>query len=335
MNIPNMRQLIGYCLLFMLVAACQPLLAQSQSPPALKFGIQGVAQTDLLETIWGPFAADMSEAINHPVELALFEDYLSAVDALRTRDIDLAWLGNRSAIIAVDTADVDIFAQVLHSYNIPGYNSLLITRKDSQFNSFDDVISNQDTVRFGLGNKTSTSGTTVPMYYLFAKQDFSHLQLKNFRHANHETNFLEVASGQLDVSTMSSGMLERFSEVYPQEYGRIRIIWTSPIIPSDPFVWRSDLPAGLKSSIKDFLVNYGKPTQTKSAAALKLEKDRLQTMKWSGFALSNNKQLKYIRILDLFGQLQAVKSDDSLPKALREDKIQSLQDRLKQLEAVP
>ena len=33
--------------------------------------------------------------------------------------------------------------------------------------------------------------------------------------------------------------------------------WTSPLIPSDPLVWRKDLDAGTKKKLADFLFSYG------------------------------------------------------------------------------
>ena len=47
--------------------------------------------------------------------------------------------------------------------------------------------------------------------------------------------------------------LARFEKAQPEKYRTIRVIWTSPLIPNDPFVWRKDLPDALKAKIDSTL----------------------------------------------------------------------------------
>jgi len=44
----------------------------------------------------------------------------------------------------------------------------------------------------------------------------------------------------------------------PEARARIKIIWTSPIIPLDPIIWRKDLDPAIKAKLYTFLLSYGR-----------------------------------------------------------------------------
>ena len=73
------------------------------------------------------------------------------------------------------------------------------------------------------------------------------------RSSNHEGNFLAVLNRQVDVATSNSEMTDKMQETAPEKLAQIRILWTSPLIPRDPLVWRKDLPADLKRSCRTSL----------------------------------------------------------------------------------
>ena len=322
---------VGFRLLFLIILLSFPLLIWADG--AIRFGIQGAATKATLESIWKPLLTDMAKAIGRPVEAALFEDYATTVSSIRKGEVQLAWLGNKNAIEAVDHADAEVFAQVVDVRGIPGYYSLLITHRDSPYGSFEDVIANKRDILFGLGDKHSTSGTTVPLYFLFAQNNISQYDLGGFRHANHEANYHQVADKTVDVATISSMMLQRFKERHPAKADLIRVIWASPLIPADPLIWSRSLDPSLKPMIRDFFVSYGKPGGGKTYQQVELERQHLAKSKWSGFKLSNNKQLDYVRILYLFGELETVKANQNMDESTKQQRIIELENKIKAMEA--
>ena len=90
------------------------------------------------------------------------------IEGMRFNKVQLAWFGNKSAMEAVDRADGEVFAQTITLDGNPGYWSLLITHKDSDIKSLDDVLKNGKKYIFGNGDPNSTSGFLVPAYYMFA-----------------------------------------------------------------------------------------------------------------------------------------------------------------------
>jgi phosphonate transport system substrate-binding protein len=304
------------------------LVFASQAQTPLVFAVPGAAASKTLDGIWKPLLRDLSQALGRPVIPRQFDNYRDAVAALDSGQAQFGWLGNRSAIDAVDAGQVEIFAQVLDSHGVPGYYSLLIARNEQPFKSVEEMMPRRQQLSLGLGSQGSTSGTTVPLFYLFADNAYSQFDFRSYRHANHEQNFLDVAEGRIDVATLSSNMLKRFKESWPQQYAQLKVIWASPLIPSDPLLWRSDLDGTLKQAIRAFFLGYAQPTPGKSASQLQQEQNRLLLAKWSGFKESSNSQLKHVRILDLFGQIQSLQADQSLAEVERQQRITALKVRL-------
>ena len=280
-------------------------MACANASEPLYFGIQGAAGNRTLESIWHPLLSDLGQVLGREVIPRHFDDYAGTVEAFKSGEIQLAWLGNKNAINAVDHAGAEIFAQVLNSRGVPGYYSLVIARSDRGFSDFDAAWSVRREIVFGFGDPNSTSGTTVPLYFLFAERNRDSGEFKALRYGNHELNFHDVAEGKLDVATISSVMLQRFQERYPDKARMITSIWVSPLIPTDPLLWRGDLDQRLKDRLLAFFLDYGKEAPGKSEGQVKAEKARLAATKWSGFKASSNSQLKYIRLLSSLGKEQS------------------------------
>ena len=82
-----------------------------------------------------------------------------------------------------------------------------------------------------------------------------------------------AARHDTSVSRLIGEMLERRM---PEKMAEVRILWKSPLIASDPMVWRKDLDPELKAKLKAFFLAYG----TKAEEREKLL-DRAQTIKLS------------------------------------------------------
>jgi phosphonate transport system substrate-binding protein len=226
---------------------------------------------------------------------------------------------------AVDRAGGEVFAQMVNADGTQGYYSHLIVHKDSPIQSLNDVIKGGKTLAFGNGDPNSTSGFLVPGFYVFAKNNLdAKTHFKVARNANHESNALAVANKQIDIATNNSENLVKIQERQPEKYKQIRVIWTSPLIPSDPLVIRTDLPAATKEKVKNFFYNYAKTDAREKEIVMKLSK-------LSGFKASTNDQLTPIRELDLFSKRNKIEADNNLTAA---DKAAKLADIDKKLAAL-
>lgn len=298
-------------------------VAQAEEMKALNFGIISTESSQNLRTVWEPFLADMSEDLGMEVKPFFASDYAGLIQAMRFDKVDVAWHGNKSAMEAVDRAGGEIFAQTVEVSGNPGYWGVLIAHKDNDaINNVDDMLAQADKLAFGNGDPNSTSGFLVPGYYVFAKNGVDPKKaFKRMTNANHESNFLAVANGQVDVATNSTGTMARIKVNHPDKYDQVKVIWKSPLIPSDPIVWRTNLPESAKSKIYDFFMTYGTTGDAQELAVL-------EALQLAPFKASSNDQLLPIRQLALFKQRASIANDDGLSAEDKESQLREIDDKL-------
>ena len=305
--------------------AALPLASLAQDLKEINFGIISTESSQNLKSDWQPVLDDMAKKLGMKVNGFFASDYAGIIEGMRFNKVQVAWFGNKSAMEAVDRASGEVFAQMINADGTLGYYSHLIVHKDSPIKSLDDMLKQGKNLSFGNGDPNSTSGFLVPGYYVFSQNNIDPKTFfKVSRGANHESNALAVANKQVDVATNNSENLDKIKEKLPGKFNDIRVIWTSPLIPSDPLVIRKDMAEPLKTKVKDFFYNYGKGSQQ--------EKDNLYRLsKLSSFKLSTNSQLIPIRQLELFKDRNKIDADASLAAA---DKLAKLADIDRQLAAL-
>lgn len=164
----NFSKLLGTSL-FLGVLASGGVVAQEKQE--INFGIISTESSQNLRQVWEPFLEDMSEITGYQVNAFFASDYAGIIQAMRFDKVDIAWLGNKSAMEAVDRAGGEVIYQTIDSNGDGGYWSLLIAHKDSPLNSVEDVLAQAKDLNFGNGDPNSTSGFLVPGYYVFAQNN--------------------------------------------------------------------------------------------------------------------------------------------------------------------
>ena len=296
----------------------------------VNFGIINTESSQNLKSVWKPFLEDMEKETGLKINAFFASDYAGIVTGMQYNKVHLAWYGNKSAMEAVDRAEGEVFAQVVHANGDGGYYSHLVTHQDSPLKSEKDVLAQAKNLTFANGDPNSTSGFLVPGYYVFAVNKVEPKSIfKRTLNANHETNALSVANKQVDVATCNSEVMERLEKTNPAKRAQIKIIWSSPLIPSDPLVWRKDLSADVKVKIRDFILHYGKEGRKEAAR----EKEVLKALQWSQFRTSNNDQLLPIRQLELFKEKGGIENNANLNAADKQARIKEIDIRLAALNA--
>ncbi len=286
--------------------------ALAEMPKQLNFGIISTESTTALEKSFGPFVEDLEKALGIPVKMFFASDYAGVIEGMRFKKVDLGWFGNKSAIEAVDRAGGEVFAQTIKDNGDRGYYSLLIAHKDSDLNSLEDVLKCDGTRTFGNGDPNSTSGFAIPGYYVWALNNKTPEEcFKRVVSSNHEGNAIAVATKKVDVATNNTeSMYARLVKTQPELAAQIKEIWRSPLIPSDPMVWRKDLPEEAKGKILYFFIQYGRFGSMEKVAR---ERKILANMSdgWGPFLASSDAQLLDVRQIEAFKKkLKAERAND-------------------------
>jgi phosphonate transport system substrate-binding protein len=293
--------------------------ALAEAPFEINFGVISTEASVTQKQNWEPFLAALSEATGLKANAYYATDYEGIIDAMRLNKVQVAWYGNKSGMEAVDQANGEVFAQVVRTNGDAGYYFHLIVRAGGRIQTLDDVLKCDKSLDFGIGDPNSTSGFLAPMTYIFATENIDpKVCFKSVRDGSHQANAIAVAEKQVDVATNNSGDLERFSRSMPEIYKQIRIIWTSPLIPLDPLVWRKDLNPSIKVKLYNFLMSYGRfGTAEENIVA----RGVLANLLWAPFHPSTDNQLLTVRMLEATKKLVAIRDDEKLPMDEKGKKI--------------
>ena len=277
--------------------------AQAQE---INFGVIATDSASTQRERWEPFFRDMEKKTGLTIKSFYAPDYAGVIEAMRFNKVQVAWYGNKAAMEAVDRAQGEIFAQVMYADGTFGYHALLIAHKDSPYNNLDDVLRNSKNINFSIGDPNSTSGFLVPTFYIFARNGIDHrTAFKTIRNASHGANLQAVLARQVDVATNNTEDYGKLQTSRPELASQVKVLWRSPLIPSDPFVWRKDLDPAVKAKLRSFVLNYAKtdPEEKRILGVI---------YNYGGFRDSNNDQLIPIRQLELFRDRARVQNDDKM-----------------------
>jgi phosphonate transport system substrate-binding protein len=297
---------------FSAVVAALTLAACSQAekaaaPPKteLNFSVLSAESQQSAQREWEPFLADMSKSMGMKVNAYYANNYTGLIEAMRFKQTDLGWFTNQSGLEATRRAEAEVFARSTHAevFGSDGYHGVVIVKKGSGL-TLDKLLSCDKTIDFGMGDQRSTSGTLVPMAYLFGPRNIDPAQcFKTVKSANHEANLYAVSSGVLPAATNNTASIDRLklldTAIAKTTLANIEIIWKGPLIPEDPLLWRKDLDPALKKKISDFMFSYGVGDSPEAARQREVLK-RLQT---GPFGRADNSHLTTVREMEAMNKL--------------------------------
>jgi phosphonate transport system substrate-binding protein len=302
-------------------------VARAETPTELNFGVISTEASVNQKKNWEPFLAAMAKETGLKINGFYASDYAGVIEAMRFNKVQIAWFGNKSGMEASNRSNAEVFAQVVARDGNTGYYSHIIVNADSPYTKLDDILKCDKTLDFGIGDPNSTSGFLVPTSYIFAAKNIDPKScFKTVRNASHQANAMAVAHKQVAAATNNSEDLQRTATTAPEARKQIRIIWTSPIIPLDPIMWRKDLDPAVKTKVYSFLMNYGRvgtPEEIKSAHEV------LANLIWSPFHPSNDNQLLPIRILEANKAIMKINADDKMSAGEKDAKLAELQADIK------
>jgi phosphonate transport system substrate-binding protein len=309
------------------MAALTGLATQAVHAEDLNLGIISTDSSAVLKQRWQPLIDDLNKKTGLNVKPFFATDYSGIIEGMRFNKVQVGYFGNASAIEAVDRSNGEVFAKIMYANGDAGYYSVLITNVNSRFKTLDDVFKNTKDVTLGFGDPNSTSGTLIPGYYLFSKHNAPvRTAFKTVLPSSHEANLLAVVNNKIDIATNNTEMLDTLKKLHPDKFAQVRVLWTSPLIPSDPLVWRKDLPQATKDKLRNFFVNYAKTDPH--------EKEVMANITgYSGFAASSDAQLLPIRQVALFQQKQKIEADTHLSDDDRKTQLAALDAQLGALNA--
>lgn len=300
-------------------------IAQARTEDALVFGLITPRDSTTVVAAWNPFLQRLARTIGREIR-AWPATNGEMVEAFRQGKVDLAWVGNAPALEIVESGTGEVFAQLVTAQGRTGYQSILVTHKDSPLQTLEQAQQAERRLVFGDGELKSTSGHLVPLYYAFVKRGINDpgTLYREVRHSSHRANLLMAARREVDFATANDVELELFAADNPSLAKALRVIWISPDIPQSPLVWRLSLPPSLRQRIQQAVVGFGQDPAER--AILRGVNDL------SGFRKSRNRQLVTVADIEMFAAWQHVNNSSTLSPVEKLERIAQISKRASRLE---
>jgi phosphonate transport system substrate-binding protein len=280
------------CVASALFGLALPLaLAQPSSPVVqpVRFGILPLGGAFESRNDWEPVLAELGRAIGRPVTMLSVTSYEALEQAIQRNQIDMAFLSGKMALDAVTQRGMRVVAQVTRHDGLPGYRSLLLTRKAPPLNALPVLLAQPENWRLARGESRSVSGFIVPQLQLFLPNGIAlETRFKSELVGTHQATALAVANGEADVATNNTADFERFRLQFPAEAERLQVVWESDLIPHAQIVMRRSYDAALQARVQAFLAAYGR----KSGPRGEQERAQLKSLHdLAGFLPADNSSL--------------------------------------------
>jgi phosphonate transport system substrate-binding protein len=228
---------------------------ECKNPEVIRFSMIPTEETTQELTLYQPLVNQIKKATGKNVEFFLPTSYASVVEAMLGGFVDLGMHGPYSYVIAQEK---DPELRVIATYakhkgqfqeEGPGYKAVLVARVDSGYTSVDDLKGSV----IGLTDPASTSGNLLPRVS-FTKVIGAELEDYFSRvvyTGGHDLSGVAVIEGQVDAAFVATHRLDNVLERGIATMDDYVVLWSSPVIPQDPFVVNGRLCPEIISQIQN------------------------------------------------------------------------------------
>ena len=210
-------------------------------------------------------AEDLGEVLGMEVEEIQASDYNAIIEALRTGNADMAYMGSMAVALASERANVEPIVMKAPNGNKEEaiYHSVLITRADNdEINSIKDIKG----ITMAFVDPDSTSGNLVPTSDIMdafpeenLDSDKLHTNGEFFEAVSfsgkHQAGLQAVIKGDVDVVPISDQILASEIANGNAKESDIKIIHSSAAIPAEAIVIGKTVDADLRDTLIDFLTH--------------------------------------------------------------------------------
>ena len=190
----------------------------------------------------------LSKALGMPVKPFVAADYNGVIEALRSKRLDVAYLGPFSYVLGASVADIEAFAVAeTKKAGRTYYHSLIVANKDSGIKTVADLKGKT----FAYVDPSSTSGHLFPKAGLIkvgfnADKDFGRVIFSG----SHDANAVAIQNKRVDAVAIADRILDAAIAKGLAKREDLVVVWKSDPIPESPTVWRKDLDPALKKRIQ-------------------------------------------------------------------------------------
>ncbi|ANU26139.1 phosphate/phosphite/phosphonate ABC transporter substrate-binding protein [Planococcus versutus] len=189
------------------------------------------AQTEgEMQTAMDKLQEILSDSLDRDVKIEVYPDYNGVVESMNYDQIDMAYLGPLTYVIAEANSNAKaIITQLVDGE--PFYHSYIITHKDNPVTSLDELLQSVGEIQFAFGDPNSTSGSLIPSIELQDREVYESEQENKFKNVrftgSHDATALAVQNKQVDAGAVDSAIYNQLIESGKIDSEQLKIIWES------------------------------------------------------------------------------------------------------------
>jgi len=226
-----------------------------KNPEALRFSIIPTEETIQELTLYKPVVDYLSQQTGKQVEFYMPTSYASVIEAMLGGWVDIGVHGPYSYILANEQdPSLEVFATYAKKPGHlqeegPGYKGALIALKSSGIDSIEKLKGKT----LGLTDPASTSGNLLPRVAFTKEIDMSLEDYfsKVVYTGGHDLSTIAVHEGKVDAAFVATHRFDNVVDRGIVTMEEFNVLWSSPAIPQDPFVYRGKLCDDLKAKIRE------------------------------------------------------------------------------------
>lgn len=190
----------------------------------------------------------LSKSLGMPVKPFVAADYNGVIEALRSKRLDVAYLGPFSYVMGTTVAPIEAFAVAeTKKAGRAFYHALILAHKDSGIKTVADLKGKT----FAFVDPTSTSGHLFPKAGLMKAgfnpdKDFGRVIFSG----SHDSNAVAVQNKKIEAVAIADRILDAAIGKGLAKREDLVVVWKSDPIPESPTVWRKDLDPELKKRVQ-------------------------------------------------------------------------------------
>jgi phosphonate transport system substrate-binding protein len=199
-----------------------------------------------------PMRAYLEKKVGQHIKVFTATDYTGVIEAMRKKRVDVAFFGPLSYCLAEQEAGAEAFAVGVLKNGKSTYRSIFIVPGDSPIKSLKDLKGKS----VAFVDPVSTSGCLMPTFMV--KRETGQMPEQFFGKftfaGSHDAAELAVKNRTVDAAAdndityaamLAKGLITEQSN---------RVLAESPDLPGSPLAYRKDLPADLKTRIREAII---------------------------------------------------------------------------------
>nr|WP_318246514.1 phosphate/phosphite/phosphonate ABC transporter substrate-binding protein [Alkalihalobacillus algicola] len=204
--------------------------AQNSDSEAFTIGVIPAQTEGEIDQAMENLQGVLSDELDQKVEITTFPDYNGVVEAMNYEQIDMAFFGPLTYVIAHEKSGAEaIVTQLIDGE--PFYHSYIITSSENGWESLESFLEKSNEQSFAFGDPNSTSGSLIPSIELQDREVFEDQDNHSFQSitytGSHDATALAVQNNQVDAGAIDSAIYNQLLESGKINEDQLKVIWKS------------------------------------------------------------------------------------------------------------